>query len=40
MPEWMIQTQNLSKRFPCSTAGLERECLPLEDSSRSMAWKS
>ena len=32
MPEWMIQTQNLTKRFPCSTASVERECLPLEDS--------
>jgi ABC-2 type transport system ATP-binding protein len=28
----MIQTQNLTKRFPCSTASVERECLPLEDS--------
>jgi ABC-2 type transport system ATP-binding protein len=32
MPEWMIQTENLTKRFPCSTASVERECLPLEDS--------
>jgi len=32
MPEWMIQTQNLTKRFPCSTASVERECLPLEGS--------
>jgi ABC-2 type transport system ATP-binding protein len=28
----MIETQNLTKRFPCSTASVERECLPLEDS--------
>jgi len=32
MPELMIQTENLTKRFPCSTAGVERECLPLDDS--------
>ena len=32
MPELMIQTENLTKRFPCSTADVERECLPLEDS--------
>ena len=32
MPDWMIQTQNLTKRFPCSTAGAERECAPLEGS--------
>ncbi|HSJ55574.1 MAG TPA: ATP-binding cassette domain-containing protein, partial [Anaerolineae bacterium] len=30
MPEWMIETENLTKRFPCSTAALERECSPLE----------
>ena len=41
MPELMIQTENLTKRFPCSTANLERECLPLEDSGPSeeaLAW--
>jgi ABC-2 type transport system ATP-binding protein len=32
MPEWMIQTEDLTKRFPCSTASVERECLPLENS--------
>jgi ABC-2 type transport system ATP-binding protein len=32
MPELMIQTENLTKRFPCSTASVERGCLPLEDS--------
>jgi len=31
MPELMIQTENLTKRFPCSTASVEHECLPLED---------
>jgi ABC-2 type transport system ATP-binding protein len=35
MPELMIQTENLTKRFPCSTASVERECLPLEDSGPS-----
>ena len=28
----MIQTENLTKRFPCSTASVEGKCLPLEDS--------
>ncbi len=28
MPDWMIQTENLTKRFPCSTAGAERGCAP------------
>jgi ABC-2 type transport system ATP-binding protein len=32
MPEWMIETENLTKRFPCSTAALERECAPLEQA--------
>lgn len=32
MPDPMIQTENLTKRFPCSTASVERECLPLEGS--------
>jgi len=32
MPEWMIETENLTKRFPCSTAALERECAPLENA--------
>ncbi len=30
MPEWMIQTENLTKRFPCSTADSERGCTPLD----------
>jgi ABC-2 type transport system ATP-binding protein len=30
MSEWMIHTENLTKRFPCSTAGAERDCTPLE----------
>ncbi len=29
MPELMIQTENLTKRFPCSTGGEERGCEPL-----------
>lgn len=33
MPEWMIETENLTKRFPCSTAGAERGCAPLEGSA-------
>jgi ABC-2 type transport system ATP-binding protein len=33
MPELMIQTENLTKRFPCSTAGAERDCAPLHGSS-------
>jgi ABC-2 type transport system ATP-binding protein len=32
MPEWMIQTENLTKRFPCSTAGAEQDCAPLDTS--------
>jgi ABC-2 type transport system ATP-binding protein len=32
MPDWMIQTENLTKRFPCSTAGAEQGCAPLDDS--------
>lgn len=32
MPEWMIQTENLTKRFPCSTASAERDCTPLDTS--------
>jgi ABC-2 type transport system ATP-binding protein len=26
----MIQTENLTKRFPCSTAGAEQDCAPLD----------
>jgi ABC-2 type transport system ATP-binding protein len=32
MPELMIEAENLTKRFPCSTASVQGECLPLEDS--------
>jgi ABC-2 type transport system ATP-binding protein len=32
MPKWMIQTENLTKRFPCSTASRDRGCEPLPDS--------
>ena len=32
MPDWMLQTENLTKRFPCSTAGAEQDCAPLGDS--------
>jgi ABC-2 type transport system ATP-binding protein len=32
MPELMIQTENLTKRFPCSTAGAERESAPVRRS--------
>jgi len=28
----MIQTENLTKRFPCSTAGAEQGCAPLDES--------
>ena len=30
MPELMIRTENLTKRFPCSMAGSERGCAPLD----------
>jgi ABC-2 type transport system ATP-binding protein len=33
MPELMIQTENLTKRFPCSTAGKERDCAPLDETA-------
>jgi ABC-2 type transport system ATP-binding protein len=33
MPEMMIQTENLTKRFPCSTAAADRRCVPV-DSNR------
>jgi ABC-2 type transport system ATP-binding protein len=33
MSEIMIQTENLTKRFACSTAGKERGCTPLDDST-------
>jgi ABC-2 type transport system ATP-binding protein len=33
MAEWMIETENLSKRFPCSTAGTAQGCAPLDDAS-------
>jgi ABC-2 type transport system ATP-binding protein len=33
MPNFMIQTENLTKRFPCSTASGERGCMPLDESS-------
>ena len=32
MPESMIQTENLTKRFPCSTANAEGDCLPLQEA--------
>jgi ABC-2 type transport system ATP-binding protein len=41
MPEFMIQTRALTKRFACSTAGVERGCAPLdEDTSgnRALTW--
>jgi ABC-2 type transport system ATP-binding protein len=31
MPDLMIQTESLTKRFPCSTAGSERGCAPLDE---------
>ncbi len=35
MSELMIQTENLTKRFPCSTADTERGCRPLDgDAAR------
>jgi ABC-2 type transport system ATP-binding protein len=33
MPEWMIQTESLTKRFPCSTASKERGCVSLEQNA-------
>ncbi len=33
MTESMIQTENLTKRFVCSTAGQERDCVPLDDQT-------
>lgn len=33
MPRLMIETENLTKRFPCSTVGAERDCAPLDHSS-------
>jgi ABC-2 type transport system ATP-binding protein len=33
MPDLMIQTENLTKRFPCSTAGSERGCAPLDEGT-------
>ena len=33
MPELMIRTDNLTKRFPCTTAGAERGCAPLDEGA-------
>jgi ABC-2 type transport system ATP-binding protein len=33
MPETMIQTENLTKRFPCSTASAEQGCAPTDGGS-------
>jgi len=33
MAEWMIETENLTKRFPCSTAGTEQGCVPLDENA-------
>jgi ABC-2 type transport system ATP-binding protein len=33
MPEAMIQTDNLTKRFPCSTVGAEQGCAPTDEGS-------
>jgi ABC-2 type transport system ATP-binding protein len=41
MTEWMIETNNLTKRFPCSTAGKEQGCAPLDEEtpgSGAMTW--
>ncbi len=41
MPEMMIRTENLTKRFACSTAGTERGCAPLDESttgSTTLTW--
>ena len=32
MPDWMIQTENLTKRFPCSTASAEQDCTHLAEN--------
>lgn len=37
----MIQTENLTKRFPCSTASQERDCRPLDNEAiggESLTW--
>jgi ABC-2 type transport system ATP-binding protein len=36
MPEWMIETENLTKRFPCSVAGKGQSCAPSGDGDA--AW--
>jgi len=33
MPELMIRTDNLTKRFPCTTAGAERGCASLDEGA-------
>jgi len=33
MLKWMIETEGLTKRFPCSAANQERGCAPLEGAS-------
>jgi len=41
MTELMIETENLTKRFPCSTAVQERDCVPLDDQaadSQALTW--
>jgi ABC-2 type transport system ATP-binding protein len=41
MADMMIQTENLTKRFPCSTAGAERGCEPLGESTfgdKALSW--
>jgi ABC-2 type transport system ATP-binding protein len=41
MQEWMIRTENLTKRFSCSAVDPERGCLPLEGDAtggQGMAW--
>jgi len=41
MPEVTVRTEKLTKRFPCSTAGPERGCLPLdaeEGGGQAVGW--
>lgn len=40
MNDWMIHTENLTKRFPCSAVEPERGCLPLdgEEGAGGLAW--
>ena len=41
MLKWMIETEGLTKRFPCAAANRERGCVPLEGAGpgdQALAW--